>query len=146
MGVLPTIEAKKLAFENELDLVLISPQAAPPVAKILDYGKYKYEMIKKEKEAKKNQKIVELKEVWLSTTIDTNDMATKAKNAIKFLNEEDRVKVSIKLRGRQIARPEIGVKVMEEFYEMVKEHGSMEKRPNFEGRSISMIIVPIAKK
>lgn len=129
-----------------MDLVLISPQATPPVAKVMDYGKFRYEQIKKAKEAKKTQKIVELKEVWLSATIDTNDMMTKAKSAIKFLQDGDRVRASIRLKGRQMARPEIGIKVMEDFFEIVKEYGNMEKKPNLEGRSISMIVVPLAKK
>lgn len=143
---MPTNQAKELAYEKDLDIVLISPQAQPPVAKIMDYGKFRYEQIKKNKEAKKNQKVVELKEVWLSATIDTNDMVTKAKNAIKFLQNGDRVRASIKLKGRQMMRPEMAVKVMDDFFELLKEHGQVEKKPNLEGRSVSMIIVPITKK
>lgn len=146
LGVVSSNQAKQIAYDANLDLVLISPQATPPVAKIMDYGKFRYEQIKKLKEAKKNQKVVELKEVWLSATIDTNDMLTKAKSAIKFLQAGDRVRASIRLKGRQMARPEIGVKVMQDFFELVKEYGTMEKQPNLEGRSISMIVVPIAKK
>lgn len=127
-------------------MVLISPQAAPPVAKIMDYGKFRYEQIKKAKEAKKNHKVVELKEVWLSATIDTNDLLTKAKSAIKFLEQGDRVRASIRLKGRQMAHPEVGFKVMEDFFEIVKEYGSIDKKSSLEGRSISMIMVPIAKK
>ena len=127
-------------------MVLISPQAVPPVAKIMDYGKFKYEQIKKAKEAKKNQKVVELKEVWLSATIDTNDLLTKAKSAIKFLESGDRVRASIRLKGRQMAHPEVGFKVMEDFFEIVKEYGNIEKKSSLEGRSISMVVVPIAKK
>lgn len=146
LGIVPTNDAKQMAYDADLDLVLISPQAVPPVAKIMDYGKFRYESIKKAKEQKKNQKVVELKEVWLSATIDTNDMLTKAKSAIKFLSEGDRVRASIRLKGRQMARPEIAVKVMEDFYELVKEDGTIEKKPSQEGRSISMIVVPIVKK
>ena len=146
LGVMPTLQAKELAYDKDLDIVLISPQAAPPVAKIMDYGKFKFEQVKKSKEAKKHQKIVELKEVWLSATIDTNDMMTKAKSAIKFLEDGDRVRASIRLKGRQMARPEIAVKVMEDFFEIVKEYSTIEKKPNQEGRSISMIVVPIVKK
>lgn len=146
LGVVATNQAKEIAYSANLDLVLISPQAVPPVAKVMDYGKFRYEQIKKQKEAKKNQKVVELKEVWLSATIDTNDMLTKAKNAIKFLQAGDRVRASIRLKGRQMARPETGIKVMQDFFELVKEYGTMEKQPNLEGRSISMIVVPIAKK
>lgn len=143
---MPTNQAKELAYDKDLDIVLISPQAVPPVAKIMDYGKFRYEQIKKSKEAKKNQKVVELKEVWLSATIDTNDMLTKAKSAMKFLDNGDRVRASIRLKGRQMARPEIAVKVMEEFFEVIKEHGNIEKAPNLEGRRVSMIVVPITKK
>ncbi len=146
LGVVPTLQAKEMAYDKDLDIVLISPQANPPVAKIMDYGKFKFEQGKKSKEAKKNQKVVELKEVWLSATIDTNDMMTKAKSAMKFLEAGDRVRASIRLKGRQMARPEIAVKVMEDFYEIVKDLGTIEKKPNQEGRSISMIVVPIAKK
>ena len=146
LGVMPTLQAKELAYDKDLDIVLISPQAAPPVAKIMDYGKFKFEQVKKSKEAKKHQKIVELKEVWLSATTDTNDMMTKAKSAIKFLEDGDRVRASIRLKGRQMARPEIAVKVMEDFFEIVKEYSTIEKKPNQEGRSISMIVVPIVKK
>ncbi len=146
LGVFPTLQAKEMAYDKDLDIVLISPQANPPVAKIMDYGKFKFEQVKKSKEAKKNQKVVELKEVWLSATIDTNDMLTKAKSAIKFLEAGDRVRASIRLKGRQMARPEIAVKVMEDFFEIVKEYATIEKKPNQEGRSISMIVVPIVKK
>ena len=127
-------------------MVLISPTAKPPVCKIMDYGKYKYEMIKREKENRKNQKVVEIKEVRLSATIDTGDMITKSKQALKFLSDENRVKVSLRLRGRQRARPELAVKVMNEFCEMVKEKGQMDKPPVQEGRSITMMLAPIAKK
>ncbi len=148
LGVVPTNSAKEMAYGAGLDLVLIAAGGNPPVAKIMDYGRFKYEQIKKVKEQKKAQKekIVELKEIWLSATIDTNDMKTKANNANKFLKAGDKVRASIKLKGRQMARPEIAVKVMEEFFELVKENGVMEKQPNLEGRSISMIIASNVKK
>lgn len=146
MGVMSCYEAKNMALNEGLDLVLISNQGNCPVCKIMDYGKFKYEQVKKAKETKRNQKIVELKEVWLSPTIDTNDMVTKAKSAMKFLEDGDRVKVSIRLKGRQIARPEMAVKVMNEFCEIVKEVGSIEKAPNLEGRSVSMILASLLKK
>ncbi len=148
LGVVATNSAKEMAYNANLDLVLISPAANPPVAKIMDYGRFKYEQDKKIKEQKKAQKekIVELKEIWLSATIDTNDMNTKANNAIKFLKAGDKVRASIRLKGRQMARPEIGVKVMEEFFELVKEFGVMEKQPNLDGRSISMIVASNIKK
>lgn len=148
LGVVPTNSAKDTAYGAGLDLVLISPSANPPVAKIMDYGRFRYEQIKKVKEQKKAQrdKIVELKEIWLSATIDTNDMKTKANSAIKFLKAGDKVRASIKLKGRQMARPEIAIKVMDEFFELVKEEGVIEKAANLEGRSISMIIASNTKK
>ena len=146
LGIMSSREAAAIADSKELDLVLISPTAKPPVCKIMDYGKYKYEMIKREKENKKNQKVVEIKEVRLSATIDTGDMVTKSKQALKFLGEENRVKVSLRLRGRQMARPELAVKVMQEFFEMVKEKAQMEKAPVQDGRNITMMLAPIAKK
>lgn len=141
-----SFDALRLAEEKDLDLVLISPTAKPPVCKIMDYGKFKYETVKKEKENRKNQKIVELKEVWLSATIDIGDLNTKARTAQKFLEDGDRVRVSIRLRGRQMARPELSVQVMDDFYELVKDYGLMEKRPLLEGRTIAMTLNPIVKK
>ena len=139
-------EALEIAYEENLDLVLISPQAKPPVAKVMDYGKYKFEIIKKNKEAKKKQKVVEIKEIRLSATIDTNDIAIKAKNANKFLLDENKVKVSIRLRGRQNARPEMAMKVMESFFELVKENGTKQVEPKREGNTVSMLLVPISTK
>lgn len=146
LGIYSGIEAYRMAEEKELDLVLISPTANPPVCKIMDYGKFKFETLKKEKENRKNQKVVEIKEVWLSTTIDIGDLNTKAKAAQKFLAAGDRVRVSIKLRGRQIARPEMATRVMDEFFEKVKDISQMEKRPLLEGKSMAMTLNPIAKK
>ncbi len=146
IGMMSSYDALRLAEEKDMDLVLISPTAKPPVCKIMDYGKYKYETLKREKENRKNQKIVELKEVWLSATIDTGDLNTKAKQAIKFLTAGDRVRVSIRLRGRQMARPELSIKVMDSFYELVQDISQMEKRPALEGRTIAMTLNPIAKK
>ena len=113
LGIMSSIEANELAQQKNLDLVLISPVAKPPVCKIMNYGKFKYETVKKEKENKKNQRVVELKEVWLSATIDVGDLNTKAKQAQKFITNGDRVRVSIRLRGRQMARPELAMKVMD---------------------------------
>lgn len=146
LGVMSGYDAKRKAEEAELDLVLISPSGNPPVCKIMDYGKFKFESSKREKEAKRNQKVVELKEVWLSATIDTNDMATKAKSALKFLEAGDKVRASIRLKGRQMARPEIAMKVMADFYEIVKEVANIEKPANLEGRSISLIVGPKVQK
>jgi len=123
-------------------LVKISPNAQPPVCKIMNYGKYLFELTKKAKEAKKNQKVVEIKEIWLSMTIDIGDLTVKAKQTSKFLSAGNKVKVSIKMRGRQMAHQELGVEVMNKFYAMVEEVATMEKQPLTEGRSIWMMLVP----
>lgn len=146
LGIMSSNQANELAEQKGLDLVLISPTAKPPVCKIMNYGKFKYETIKKEKENKKNQKVVELKEVWLSATIDVGDLNTKAKQATKFIQNGDRVRVSIRLRGRQMARPEIAMKVMDDFFVMLQDIAQIEKKPLMEGKSIAMTLAPIAKK
>lgn len=131
-----------IADKAGLDLVEISPTANPPVCKIMDFGKYRFETLKKQKEAKKNQKIVELKEIWLSMTIDVGDLAVKAKQTSKFLAAGNKVKVSIRLRGRQNAHSSIGIDVMMRFFELVKDNAVMEKKPLLEGRNILMILAP----
>lgn len=146
LGIMSSFEALRKAEEYNLDLVLISPVANPPVCKIMDYGKYKYETMKKEKENKRNQKVVEIKEIWLSATIDVGDLNTKAKQAGKFLESGNKVKVSIRLKGRQMARPEMAVKVMEDFYELVKEWGQKDKDPVTEGRNVTMLLLPLTNK
>lgn len=135
-------EALKIAEEAELDLVKISPNAVPPVCKIMNYGKYVFELSKKAKEAKKNQKTTEIKEVWLSMTIDIGDLQVKAKQTQKFLQSGNKVKVSIRMRGRQMAHQEIGVEVMKRFFDMVKDFGQIEKQPLTEGRNIWMMLAP----
>ena len=148
LGIMSSLEALRRAEEQNLDLVLISPVANPPVCKIMDYGKYKYETMKKEKENKRNQKVVEVKEVWLSVVIDVGDLNTKARQAGKFLESGNKVKVSIRLKGRQQARPEMAVKVLNDFYEMeqIKEVAQMDKPPVAEGRNVTMMLLPINKK
>lgn len=120
----------------------IAATANPPVCKIMDYGKYKFEQLKKQKEAKKNQKVVELKEIWLSMTIDIGDLNVKARQCQKFLASGNKVKVSIRMRGRQNAHSSLGVDVMNRFFEIVGDVAVMEKRPLFEGRNILMILAP----
>lgn len=132
----------RLAYDKDLDLVKISPTAVPPVCKIMDYGKFKFEQLKKAKEAKKNQKVVELKEIWLSMTIDVGDLNVKAKQASKFLAAGNKVKVSIRMRGRQNAHGDIGVDVMNRFFKILESEAVMEKKPLFEGRNILMILAP----
>ncbi|MEN6339769.1 MAG: translation initiation factor IF-3, partial [Clostridiaceae bacterium] len=124
----------------------IAPNSDPPVCKFMDYGKYRFEMSKREKEQRKNQKIIELKEIRLSSTIDLRDMEIKAKQCVKFLGEGDKVKVSIRFRGRQITHNEIGAEVMNRFFEMVTESAIKEKMPKMEGRTMFMILTPKGEK
>ena len=146
LGIMSSREALFVAEEQDLDLVLISPNAEPPVCKIMDYGKFKFDQAKKLKEQRKAQKIVEVKEVQLSMTIDTHDVEVKAKAAKKFLGNGDKVKVSIRMRGRQQARPEIGIAIMNSFVEMMGEMCSVEKVPEVVGRNIFMILAPAKTK
>ncbi len=142
LGVMSSDEAKKLAFAKNLDLVKIVPNAAPPVCKIMDYGKSLFEQAKKEKEAKKNVKTVGLKEVRLSAKIDVHDFEFKMKNAVKFLQDGDKVKVSIRFRGREMKYTTAGEEVMAKFADAVKDYGSVDKLPKLEGRSMMMILNP----
>lgn len=140
MGIVTNQVAQSLAEERGLDLVKIAPQATPPVCKLMDYGKYRFELSKREKEQRKNQKTVELKEVRLSATIDQHDLEVKAKNCIKFLQQGDKVKVSIRFRGRQATHGEIGLQVMSDFFELVKEQGVIDRPAKQEGRNMYMIL------
>ena len=142
LGIMSSLAALRLAEESDLDLVKISPTANPPVCKIMDYGKYKFKLSKKEKESRKNQKMVELKEVWLSMTIDTNDLNVKARQAQKFLESGNKVKVSIRMRGRQNAHAAMGIDVMNKFFEILGGKGVMDKKPATEGRNITMMLSP----
>ena len=140
LGIMKTSEALRIAGDQGLDLVEVSPDSKPPVCKIMDYGKYKFEQTKREKEARKNQHTVELKEVRLSLKIDKHDFDTKVNNAIKFLKAGNKVKVSIRFRGREMAHPEAGKVNMEKFAEAVSEYGTVEKQPKLEGRQMLMFI------
>lgn len=142
IGILPIKEALKLAEEKNLDLVNVAPQAKPPVCRIMDYGKFKYEQSKKEKEARKNQKIINTKEIRLSPTIEENDFQTKLRNAVKFINAGDKVKCTIRFKGRQIAHQSIGLKVLQRLAKEVEDIAVVEARPKLEGRSMIMIISP----
>ena len=144
LGVFQIREALALAEEKQLDLVKIAPQARPPVCKLMDYGKYRFEQSKKERELRKNQKVITVKEVRLSATIEDHDIDVRFKNAVKFLQEGNKVKVTIRFRGRQITHSEIGREVMTEFAERIKEYGTVDKAPMIEGRNMSMIIAPKA--
>ena len=141
-GVVSLDVAMRMADEAGLDLVKIAPNAVPPVCKVMDYGKYKFEQGKREKEQRKNQKVIELKEIRLSATIDVHDMEVKAKNPIKFFTNGDKVKVSIRFRGRQAKHGDIGLDVMNTFYEMVKDNAAIDRPAKQEGRNMFMILTP----
>lgn len=142
LGVVSSSEAQKIADEKELDLVLIAPTAKPPVCKIMNYGKFLYEQTKKDKEAKKNQKVINIKEVRLSPTIEAHDIEIKANNARKFLNAGNKVKVTVRFRGREADYSFKGNKILKSFYEKVEELGVMERAPKLEGRNMIMILAP----
>lgn len=142
MGIVSIAAAMSIADERGLDLVKIAPQVTPPVCKIMDYGKYRFEQGKREKEQRKNQKIIEIKEVRLSATIDTHDMEVKAKACTRFLQNGDKVKVSIRFRGRQITHGDIVLEVMNTFYEMVKDNAAIDRPAKQEGRNMFMILTP----
>ena len=146
LGVMPTQKALELAEERGLDLAKIQPTAKPPVCKLMDYDKYRYEQSKRERENRKNQRVVAIKEVQLSATIEENDILTKAKMATRFLQDGDKVKVSIRFRGRQITHSEIGMKVMQDFAQRCSEVSSVERRPLMDGRHMIMILAPKAAK
>ena len=137
--------ALEKAYDEDMDLVMVAPNANPPVCKILDYSKFKFEMAKKEKEARKNQKVVELKEIRLSATIDLHDLETKAKNANKFLKAGDKVKVSLKFKGREVRFVEKGKETILKFVEMLEE-GKIDKEPKLEGKFLNVIVLPKDKK
>ena len=141
MGIMSPRDALKMAIDKDLDLVKVAPQAKPPVCKILDYGKYRFEMQKKEKEAKKNQKVVELKEIRLSLNIDTNDFNTKVNQAEKFLKAGHKIKVSIRFRGREMAHTNLGLEVEKRFADALPD-AQVDKAPKLEGRSMQMFMSP----
>ena len=146
LGIMSADEALQIAEERNLDLVKIAPQAKPPVCKIMDYGKYRFEMTKREKEAKKNQRVIEIKEIRLSLNIDTHDFETKVNHAKKFLENGNKVKVSIRFRGREMAHPENGLVTMSKFSEACQDFSSVEKAAKLEGRSMMMFLAPKTKK
>lgn len=129
-----------------MDLVNVAPGAKPPVARILDYGKYRYDMMKKEKESKKKQKTIAVKELRFTPNIEEHDLNTKAKKAIEFLNDGNRIKVSVRFRGREMGHTEIGRRVLDEFVEMVEDYGEVDKKPKMEGRNMTMFLAPKPEK
>ena len=140
LGIMPTAKALEMAFGQNLDLVKIAPQATPPVCKIIDYGKYRFEQTKREKEARKNQRVVEIKEIRLSLNIDTHDFETKVGHATRFLKEGNKVKVSIRFRGREMGHPEQGHEIMRRFAEALSELANVEKPAKLEGRNMLMFL------
>ena len=142
LGIMSAAEANEMAEEQGLDLVKISPNATPPVCKIMDYSKFCYDQKKREKDARKNQKVVEIKEIRMSPSIDTNDLNTKIKAALKFLGDGNRVKVSVRFRGREMAHTNIGEKLLMDFAEACAETATLEKNPKLEGRFMAMFLSP----
>ena len=143
IGIMSSREAQNLANEADLDLVKISPNAVPPVCKIMDYSKFKYEQAKRDKENRKNQTVVEVKEIRLSMTIDVGDIAVKTKQCLKFLEAGNKVKVSIRMKGRENARAYQGVKVMNDFFEGLEGKAVQDNKPTTEGRNITMMLSPV---
>ena len=146
MGIVSSVEALHIAEERGLDLVKISPQAVPPVCKLMNYGKYRFEQSKREKEARKNQHVVEIKEIRMSPGIDVGDFNTKLKNAQKFLKDGNRVKVTVRFRGREMAHTEIGEELLMQFGEGCAEIANMEKKPKLDGRHMSIFLSPKSAK
>ena len=142
LGIMSAAQANALAEEQGMDLVKISPNATPPVCKIMDYSKFCFDQKKREKEAKKNQKVVEIKEIRMSPSIDTNDFNTKVKAALKFLGDGNRVKVSVRFRGREMAHTNLGEKLLVDFAQNCAEIANMEKNPKLEGRFMAMFLTP----
>ena len=142
LGIMEAKDAQKLANSKNLDLVKIAPHAAPPVCRIMDYGKYMFELAKKEKEARKNQKVISLKEVWIKPNIEDHDFGFKVKNACKFLKGGDKVKVSVRFRGREMHYTSLGDEVLRKFADAVAEVGTVERKPKLEGKSMIMILNP----
>ena len=146
LGIMAPADALRIADEQGLDLVKISPQATPPVCKLMNYGKFRFEQSKREKEARKNQHVVEIKEIRMSPGIDVGDFNTKLKNAQKFLTEGNRVKVSVRFRGREMAHTEIGRELLKKFAEQCAEVATTEKDPKLDGRHMTMFLSPKAAK
>ena len=146
MGIMSPRDALRITLDQDLDLVKVAPQAKPPVCKIMDYGKYRFEMQKKEKEAKKNQKVVEVKEIRLSLNIDVNDFNVKLRNAQKFLAEGNRVKVTVRFRGREMAHTDIGKGLLLKFAEQCAEVAALDKEPKLDGRHMSIFLSPKVAK
>ncbi len=145
MGIVPIRQALEIAFEKKLDLVNVAPNAKPPVCRVMDYGKYKYELAKKEKEARRKQRIINVKEIRLTPNIESHDLNVKARRANEFLNSGDKVKVSVRFRGREMGHTNIGRQVLNDFAKLIEEHGIIEKPAKLEGRNMTMFLAPKAE-
>ena len=146
IGIMSSDKALQLAYDAGYDLVLMAPQAQPPVCRIMDYGKYRFERDKKEKEAKKKQQVVELKEIQLSCRIDTHDFETKARHAVRFLESGNKVRVVMRFKGREMSHVAIGQEIMQKFQDACSEVGSVDKAPVLDGRIMSMVVSPVKAK
>ena len=142
LGIMSLRQAMEIAEQKNLDLVKIAPQANPPVCKIIDYGKFRFEQAKREKEARKNQRVVEIKEVRLSLNIDTHDFETKKNHALRFISEGNKVKASIRFRGREMGHPELGLEIMRRFADAMSEVANVEQPAKLEGRTMLMFLAP----
>ena len=146
LGIVPIQKAQDIAVEKGMALVKIAPQAKPPVCKIMDYGKFRFEQAKREKEARKNQRVVEIKEIRLTPNIDIGDLNTKVKNACRFLKDGDKVKVSVRFRGREVTHSSLGQDLLHRFAELCSECSTVEKQPKLEGRQMLMFLAPAKDK
>ena len=146
LGIVPIQQAQDIAIQKGMDLVKIAPQAMPPVCKIMDYGKFRFEQAKREKEARKNQRVVEIKEIRLTPNIDIGDLNTKVKNACRFLKDGDKVKVSVRFRGREVTHASLGQDLLHRFAELCAECSTVEKQPKLEGRQMLMFLAPVKDK
>ena len=146
LGIVAIRKAQEIAVEKGMDLVKIAPQAKPPVCKIMDYGKFRFEQAKREKEARKNQRVVEIKEIRLTPNIDIGDLNTKVKNACRFLKDGDKVKVSVRFRGREVTHSSLGQDLLHRFAELCSECSTVEKQPKLEGRQMLMFLAPAKDK
>ena len=146
LGIVAIQKAQDIAVEKGMDLVKIAPQAKPPVCKIMDYGKFRFEQAKREKEARKNQRVVEIKEIRLTPNIDIGDLNTKVKNACRFLKDGDKVKVSVRFRGREVTHSSLGQDLLHRFAELCSECSTVEKQPKLEGRQMLMFLAPAKDK
>ena len=146
IGIMTPDAALKIAYDQGYDLVLMAPQAQPPVCRIMDYGKFRFERDKKEKEAKKKQQVVELKEIQLSCRIDTHDFETKVRHALRFLDDGNKVRVVMRFKGREMSHMAIGQEIMQKFRESCSEKGAVDKAPVLDGRILSMVVAPVKQK